>query len=384
MSKYPGIGLLLLCMVSCIEPFHPEINEMQDLIVINGSITDQPGWHFVEVSRSSPFNEPDFIPVIGCVVRVEDETGLGVIYSEYRPGVYRADLDESFLGVNKAYKLYVYNTQEGEEYQSDYDSLLACPQVDSLYYAIESQETDNPDITYYGLQFYVDVKGKKDESRNFLWKLEESYEYHAPYFIQYYWNEDSLQEFDPPIDSLSICYRTQSIPELYTASTRYLVGNELNKYPLNYVSGRTLKLKIKYSLMVSQHSLSNDAFIYWEKINSLMTETGGLYEKQPAGSDGNIININDQEEQVLGYFYASQEQEKWTIVKDTFYFRIYDYSCAIDTVINFDDLGGSYYMISLNQEDEVGPPYGYANRFCFDCRERGGSLEPPDYWNEDE
>ncbi len=383
MSRYPGIGLLLFCTVSCIEPFQPEINETQDLLVINGSITDQPGWHFVEVSRSSPYNEPDFIPVNGCVVRVEDETGQGVIYSEYRPGVYRADLDESFLGVNKAYKLYVY-TQEGEEYQSDYDSLLACPQVDSLYYAIESQETDNPDITYYGLQFYVDVKGKKGESRNFLWKLEESYEYHAPYFIQYYWNEDSLQEFDPPIDTLSICYRTQSIPELYTASTRYLVGNKLNKYPLNYVSGRTLKLKIKYGLMVSQHSLSNDAFIYWEKINSLMTETGGLYEKQPAGSEGNIFNINDQEEQVLGYFYASQEQEKWTIVRDTFYFHFYDYSCAIDTVVNFDDMGGSFYLISLDQEDEVGPPYGYANRFCFDCRERGGSLEPPDYWNEDE
>ena len=372
-----------MAMVSCVEPYQPEISEIQDLLVVNGRITDQPGEHMVEVSRSSPYNEPDFIPVNGCVVRVEDETGQGVIYSEYRPGVYRADLDESFLGVNKAYKLYVY-TQEGEEYQSDYDSLLACPQVDSLYYSTESKETDNPNNTYYGLQFYVDVKGKKDESRNFLWKLEESYEYHAPYFIQYYWNEDSLQEFDPPIDSLSICYRTQSIPELYTASTRYLVGNELNKYPLNFVPGRTLKLKIKYSLMVSQHSLSNDAFIYWEKINSLMTETGGLYEKQPAGSDGNIININDQEEQVLGYFYASQEMEKWTIVRERFNFFFYDYSCVMDTVVNFDELGGSYYMISLDQDEEVGPPYGYANRFCFDCRERGGSLEPPDYWNEDE
>ena len=116
----------MLCTVSCIEPFQPEIKESQDMLVINGSISDKPGWHFVEISRSSAYNDPGFIPVKGCVVRVEDQNGRGVTYSEYQPGIYRADLDESFLGVNNAYKLYVY-TQDGEEYQSDYDSLLACP-----------------------------------------------------------------------------------------------------------------------------------------------------------------------------------------------------------------------------------------------------------------
>jgi len=145
-SKLPGIGIILLCAVSCIDPFHPEIKETQDLLVINGSISDRTGWHSVEVSRSSPYNEPGFIPVSGCVVRVEDENGRGVTYYEYQPGVYWANLEASFLGVNRAYKLLVY-TQDGEEYQSDYDSLLACPPIDSLYYEIELQESDDPNIT---------------------------------------------------------------------------------------------------------------------------------------------------------------------------------------------------------------------------------------------
>ncbi|MFC2081454.1 DUF4249 domain-containing protein [Bacteroidota bacterium] len=373
-------------MVSCIELYQPEIKEMQEMLVINGSISDQPGWHYVEVSRSSPYNEPGFIPVEGCVVRVEDENGLSVTYADYKPGVYRADLDASFLGVNKAYKLYVY-TQEGKEYQSDYDSLLACPPIDSLYYETDRQAMEDSKITYPGIQFYVDVKGKAGESRDFLWKMEESYEYHSKYDIQFIWNGEEVEEFDPPIDSLHRCYRTRSISEIYAASSRYLVTNELNRYPLNFVSGNTPKLKIKYSLMVTQHSLSNDAFLYWDNIRKLIGETGGLYEKQPANTKGNIHNVNDAEEQILGFFYASQEREKWIILKNQFDFAIQDYSCPIDTVEDLWDFPGDLYIISLNINEEGerrGEPYGTSYRGCFDCRLRGGTLEPPYYWLTDE
>ena len=381
MSKLLGIGFLLLCTYSCIEPFHPEMEEMEDMLVINGSISDRTGWHSVKVSRSSPFNEPGFIPEQGSVVRVEDENGKEVTYSEYRPGVYWASLDESFLGVNKAYKLFVY-TQDGEEYQSDYDSLLACPTIDSLYYEIDTYESDFPNITYQGgIQFYVDVKGKAGDSRNFLWKPIETYEYHSAFLIQYVWTGNSAKEFDAP-DSLSRCYSINSISDLYTASTRHLVANELNKYPLNYVSGNTPRLKVKYGLMVTQHSLSNDAFLYWDKMRTLISETGGLYEKQPAGSVGNIININDDAEQVLGYFYASQEREKWILVKRQFPFYIANYVCRIDTAVMSELLPGDH-LISLNEEG-VGRPYGCSDPPCFDCRLRGGTLEPPNYWLTDE
>jgi len=340
---------------------------------------------FVEVSRASPFNEPGFIPVRGCVVRIEDENGQGVNYSESEPGVYRADLDEPFLGVNKMYKLFVY-TPDGEEYQSEYDSLLSCPSIDSLYYQIEWRVAEDPDITYQGIQFYVDVKGKADNSRNFIWKLEETYEYNARYMIQYFWNGESLQGFLPPDQSLFKCFKTNSIANIYAASSRYLVGNELNGYPLNFVSAGTPKLKRKYGLVVSQYSLSDDAFLYWEKMNNMISETGGLYEKQPASSDGDIYKVNDPEEQILGFFYTSQEREKWIITKNPG-FTIQDYYCPIDTVEELIYIEIDLYMIGLGINAagmRVGPPYGKSTSGCFDCRERGGSLEPPLYWLIDE
>ncbi|MFC2116541.1 DUF4249 domain-containing protein [Bacteroidota bacterium] len=386
MSKLLGIAIIMFCTVSCIEPFRPEIEEMQDKLVINGNITDQPGWHFVEVSHSSPYNEPGFIPVKGCVVRVEDENGQGVTYSEYQPGVHRADMDESFLGVNKAYKLFVY-TPDGEEYQSEYDSLLPCPPIDSLYYQIERREAENSDVTYQGLQFYNDVKGKAGDSRNFLWKLEETFEYRAPYTIQYIFNEEKWFEIPPPIDILSRCYKTNSIAKIYVASSWQLTVNELNGYPLNYVPALTPKLKRKYGLVVRLYSLSNAAYLYWDKMKTMIQATGGLYEKQPSRTGGNFYNVNDPEEQILGFFYASQEREKWIIAKNPG-FTIQDYYCPIDTVNSEYSYQVGSYAFSLNERNEEGErwgePYGTANRACFDCRLRGGSLEPPDYWLTDE
>ena len=380
-AKLLNIGFLLLCTYSCIEPFHPEMEEKEDLLVINGSISDRPGWHAVEVSRTSPFNEPGFIPEPGCVVRVEDENGKGVTYYEYRPGVYWASLDESFLGINKAYKLHVY-TQDGEEYHSDYDSLLACPTIDSIYYEIDMYESDNPNHPITGgIQFYVDVKGKAGDSRNYLWKPVESYEYRSAFNISHFWDGDETHVYDPPIDTLYRCYRTRSISDIYTASSRHLEGNELNKYPLNYVSGNTPKLRIQYSLMVTQHSLSDQAFLYWDKMRTLISETGGLYEKQPTSSVGNIFNINNDDELVLGYFYASQERKKWILVKRQFPFYVTNYNCRIVPVSSMREVPpGSYLHYPDNPEDD----WGYANPACFDCRLRGGVLEPPHYWPTDE
>jgi len=386
-SKLSLIGILLLCMFSCIEPFQPEIDETADLLVINGNITDRAGWHSVEVSISSPLNEPGFIPVTGCIVRVEDDKGQGVTYDESRSGIYGANLDESFLVVDRAYKLYVF-TPDGNEYQSDFDPLLSCPPVDTVYYSKEKQKTENSNVTYSGLQFYVDVIGEAGDSRNFLWKLNETYEYHSYENFDYFWDMFDLKFYDPPSDSLWICYRSRQIPELFTASSRYLIVNELHGFPLNFVSSRSHRLGIAYGLFVSQYSLSDEAFLYWDKMRNQLSESGGLYDKQPSGSEGNIYNVNDPEEQVLGYFYSSQIQENWVLFKNRGNFSVRPFTYNCDTLETWpsrlrDPLPPNY-LFSIDSNDEVvGPPF-VTGRHCLNCTDWGGVLEPPEYWNKDE
>ena len=377
--KHLVTGIILLLTASCIDPYHPQLKESQELLVVNGMVTDVPGEYTVEISRSVPFDEPVFLPVRHCVVEVTDNLGSTVAYTETSPGIYTAYLDSDFLGTGRAYQLYV-KTPDEREYFSEYDSLIACPRIDKLYYELERRGGEEPGTFINGLQFFVDVKGSSKESGNFLWKLEETWEYTASYTIQYIWDGTELKSFYP-IDSLYYCYKTLPVREVYAASTRYLTQNELIKYPLVYVSDESNRLWMTYSLLVEQYSLSSDAYFYWDKLKKQISGQGGLYEIQPFTSEGNIYNPDDPDELVLGFFYASQIKRTRIMVDKPF-----DYKrtlCRLDTIPDEsglpDDLA---YLISVDEEDEVGPPYGWAPIDCFDCRlNGGGTIIPPDYWD---
>jgi hypothetical protein len=371
--------VLLLC-VSCVDPFMPDIEESQEVLVIDGVITDRPGAHHVTVSRSAPFNEPSFEPVAGCVVRVEDELGEMRMYEETDSGAYEAWLDRPFLGVGKSYCLIVH-TPDGNQYRSSYDTLLACPPIDTLYYEVKKQGTPDPEVTYTGLQFYADITGSPSASRNFRWLLEETWEYRSSFLIQYIWDGLELHEYLPPLYDYYACFMNEPVRGLFSASTRIFSVNRLQKQPLNYVSNRTPRLKIKYSLLVRQQSLTDEIHAYWNAMRSQASEGGGLYETQPSSVRGNIYNVHDMNEKVLGCFYATQQHSKRITVVNSFDFEVPGFRCPLDTVMSPYELEAEYpyYMISLNPFG-TGPPYGVADPECFDCRLRGGVTTVPDYW----
>jgi len=363
---------------SCIEPFQPVIKEEQKSLVINGVITDQSGSHQVTISRSSPYLEALYDPVTGCVVRVEDESGNLVLYEEIEPGIYEAHLTSPFLGLNKAYSLMV-TTLEGEEYHSSYDTMLVCPPIDTLYYEIESHSTRDHDVNLYGFQFYSELTGTESASSYFRWQLEETWEYNSAALTNAIWNGGIVE----PVmaDTVNTCYMTGSIPGLYSASTHNLSENRLIRNKLNFVSNTTPRIKLQYSLLVWQHSLSSDAYRYWEIVKSQSGDSGGLYETQPASATGNIYNSNHPEEKVLGYFYATQVQSKRITVKNEFEFVVPGFSCELDTINSLGELGSNFphYLYSLDPLG-VGPPYITGADHCFNCQLNGGTNEKPDYW----
>jgi hypothetical protein len=314
------------------------------------------------------------------VVRVEDSEGNGITILENDSGIYRSDLEPDFLAVGKAYKLLVI-TPNDEVYESEYDSLLACAPIDSLSYKLEVQGTSNPIINYYGIRFYADVKGSTEESRNYLWTFEETWEYTSYYKIQFIWDGRELQDFNQYLYGFEICYLTSRLENFEVGSSSLMGSNEFLQQPLHFVSNQTPRLQEQYSLLVAQHSLSHDAFLYWEKMRAQAGDTGGLFETQPSSSRGNIYNINDSDEKVLGYFFTSQVQEKRLTVKEAFIFPIPPFDCPLDTANSLEDFDVDfpYYMYA---NGEYGPPYYYSNKECHECTYRGGVTTKPDYWDE--
>jgi hypothetical protein len=377
------ILVVLAVLAGCVEPFEPRIDEEQKMMVIDGRITDEEGLQTITVSISSPYNEPHFNAVTGCVVRVEDDLGNGVIFPEERDGIYQTELEPGFAAVGRAYRVRVI-TPDGRNYESDYDSLLSCAEIDRLSYKVEKIQTSDPNVVTDGVRFYVDMKGDEHDSRQYMWSYIETWEYHSPLPIQYIWDGEILYDYWPLLDSLDVCYMTTKLNQYQVGSSGLLESNEIRQQPLLFVSNNSPRLEEIYGLLVIQNSLSSASYNYLERLRSQTDNAGGFFESQPASSTGNIYNTEDPEEKVLGYFFASQAREDRIFVNQEFDFKIKEFYCPIlDTAEYVVDLGTEYpfyYMYSLDPDG--GSPWAYSYPECHNCRDRGGTDVKPDYWPE--
>lgn len=378
---------VILVLYTCIEPFTPDVEDYSDLMVINGRITDREGLHYIDVSRSSSYNDPIPKPVGGCDVKVFDDKGNMFQYSEVSPGSYSCWIAEQYLVPGTSYKVEVV-TGEGMVYQSGYDEMKTCADIDTVYYEISEEAPLNYLLSPYpGLQFYVDTRESPGDVSNYRWELEETWEYHSTYAIgDWYDGKIHFVESDKYSDSLAYCWRSGPIREIYTMSTRSFTTNKITRGQLNFVSNQTNRLSVKYSLFVKQYSLSDSAFEYWNGMQRLMQEAGGLYETQPIRITGNIRSINDPRETVLGIFWASAVKEKRIFYKRTFEFRIVEPACDPygltpgDLTELLEQTQQPLPIFLLNLSMTKDGPWDYANQECFDCRKLHGTTVQPDFW----
>ncbi len=380
-NKYIIYLILIVSLPGCIEPFSPEIDEEQIILVVDGMLSNREGYHQVRISRSGSYSEPQYTPEQGCQVAIEDAEGNRVVLMETEPGLYEQFVEQSFLRTNTAYQLYI-RTTDGKEYLSEADSLLPCPPVNRLYYEQEIRETFDPDFPHYGIQFYTDLHIPDQYARDYRWELEETWEYHAPYTIRYYY-VGRITDLGYDSDSLMYCWKTEKVNAINTFSAEHIEGNDVKKIPLAYVSNQSNRLSVKYSLLVKQYALSNTAYQYWNQLEEQNQESGGLYETQPARIQGNIHNISDPGERVLGFFNVSSVTQQRIFTEESFQFPIIDYECRLIPIGPNNPLGFYTvydYPVYLVSESGTGPPYANADDVCFDCRKGGGSIDPPDFW----
>ncbi len=371
--------LFSLIMSSCIEEYKPDIAvEDIDLYVIDGRVTDYEEFHSIYISKSSAINNLERIPVQGCDVRIYDDNAMVFQALESDDGEYIAHIEKEHLGIGKAFMLEII-TPEGEILRSEYDTLRYCPEIDSVYYIIEDFATEDSDVLTPGIQFYIDYDGENTSSRNILFETEETWKYKSPYPLKWIWVDRHLITYETPDFSKSICWKTINSTAVYTISTSNLSGNSYSHFPLHRVLNTSTKLVMGYSILFKQLAISESAYYYFEKIKDNVVENGGLYETQPQLLEGNMYNISDPDERVLGYFFVAGKKEKREFISE-----VEDLPLA--TIALCEDLVEIFIFFLRNQD---GPVYLWLEGgfyllqdFCVDCTSRGGVLEKPYYWPE--
>jgi hypothetical protein len=370
--------------VSCIERYYlTEQSDLSSRIVVEALITDQDTIQKVILSRTSSPDHPKITPLTGCRVSVADINDNEYILNEQseEPGVYEGAVHESSLYTGNKFRLN-FITPSGDEYLSEYEELLPCPPVDSLYYEVQSIPTTDPAVTVDGVQFNLDFKAPEDYYRI---QVDETWEYHSTWPITMYWAGKlyyNLLDF-----SLYTCYKTIPVDDIFVLSTTGFNENSYKKYRLHFVDDHTQRLLYKYSLLVKQYSLSEEAFYYWEELDRNSQESGGLLDRQPALVKSNVTNTRNPDEIVLGYFGVSSVRTRRFVFSDfkglTFSDLIYCQARKLEERLSeYGPEEWPIYLVYFQDPVTEARVLGIANPDCFDCTLRGGTTEKPSYWDE--
>ncbi|HPG33687.1 MAG TPA: DUF4249 domain-containing protein [Lentimicrobium sp.] len=381
------IGLMLLMlittMISCIKPYDPEIRSNDERkLVVNGQVTDGDGFQKINITWSSPIESPGYIPVLGCTVTIKDDKGHEFSLSEMGNGDYTTWIDPSLLGAGSKFMLEIF-TPDGDKIVSDFDQISACPQVDSVYYEVQQIEGSIPGKYTLGIQFFLDLAGTVTNSRNYRWEVFETWEYHADYPLEWYY-DGTVHHVSPPDYSRMVCWRTLQIPNIFTLSTEKLVVNAYKRFPLHFVTNRTSRLMYGYSLLVAQYALSEEAYIYWDQLRINGFEQGGLYEKQPLAIQGNLHNLTHPDKSVLGFFSASSVRTKRIFIQQVpglplDFFNGCSPAVMRKGLVEITPRDYPGYLMG----DETGYRLVWLNEECVNCLSLGGINIKPDFWPND-
>jgi hypothetical protein len=367
----------------CIEPYVPKIEGSADEVyVVNGEVINLPGYQSLSVSRASSISDPKYIPLSSCLIVVEDDKGNTFAMEEYEAGKYRVWMDQNDLVPGNSYRVHI-KTPSGEEIQSDFDRMPSPSVIDSIYFERKDTYQKNTGLPLKGLQFYIDFHCDDTENTYFRWVADETWEHHAPLPMEYYY-DGSSHRIRPPDYTYNICWSTKPEEHIFTLSTFNLVSNSYKMFPLQYVDNTTNKLLIKYSAMISQFALSHAAFVFWEQLRINSDEQGGLYEKQPLPVEGNLHNLSNTRNKVIGFFGASSVAQK-RIFAD----GISDMNITDGAFCSPEELGiggwrnidpGEYPLYFTYVSIDGTRQLRTLQRTCVDCRALGGTIVKPDFW----
>lgn len=383
MKLYVKFVLILILVsqlsISCVKKYEPNLADSSlQKLVVSSQINDQEGFQYVNVSLTTSLVIPVYTPVSGCNVQLKSDDGSSLSFAEFEPGKYQLWLADGQLDKTKAYQLIVI-TSDNQLIESTWESFYSCPDVDSVFYEKVLTTENLPYGSRIGLQFKVNLKGQNDDSRYYRFDVLETYEFHTPLPMEWYY-DGTIHHISPPDYSKQVCWNTRYIRDIFVLATDNISQNEYLGLKLNFTDNYSQRLQHLYSLMIKQYAISKDAYFYWNQMRTNMHQSGGLYDNQPVAIKGNLINTTFADQEVLGYFSIASLKEKRIFIQPQTDITIIDNTCEKRVLRKG--------VIEIRPEEYpaflAGDEYGWypvlLSTACVDCRVVGGSTTKPDFW----
>ncbi|GAB3549045.1 DUF4249 domain-containing protein [Spirosoma fluminis] len=328
---------IVLLTLACIDPFVADLTGTVDVIVVDGTITNlaEPQLITLNRSRADPLTGRfGSLPITKAVVEVVVDSSRRVAAHETVDGTYQ--LPSDFRGqIGHAYQLR-FTLSDGSRYVSTQQVMPDVPPIDNLtirFNATAFQAGLYPNGFRAGYDCFIRTKDPV-ETRNYYrwdWKLWEKQQWCRSCYQGFY--VDSVQQ-DYIQNGVYVSVRKaiedcQQAPRDFS-QTAIDVWNDypcrsqcwdiIQNYYLNVfddqlanggaVNGRQvaqvpLLTRQPALLEVRQVALTASAYQFYKLLQQQTENTGGLADAPPTAIVGNVTNLADAREAVVGHFTAS-------------------------------------------------------------------------------
>jgi len=350
MKKGYILHILFVFLTGCISSYNLEHDTNEFLLVVNGKITQENTQHELTLRRSTATGSTDFNAVPGARVSLFDDLGNREEYYEIEKGKYVLEGNVLERIPGKSYYIEI-QLPDQKIYRSVLQTMPEVMKPDKLYFKLEEIEElsnlENTIIKRY-LNLYLNTPVfRENQNFHFIWRLDHAY---------------SFAELQcHPLKTPVTCYITRKLlsDNIKIFSSEDLAGGKLEDFNIGSILVfPNWEFFEKHFFNVAQHSITKEAYDYWETVKKVAQSTGSIFDTPPAPINGNIYNINDPEERVLGFFEVS----------------------AVDTIRTYTF---AHDLEPLVIEDRCSPYIWQSRRdpACCNCLEIPDSkLERPGYW----
>ncbi len=335
----------LLCLSACIDEIKLNVDTEQRTLVVDGFVTDSLGDFQLKLSQSAIIgigNDNILDPIADATVNLMDTDGGIYPYLELADDVGIYQLEQFKAQRGKAYFIDIV-LLDGKHYQSKPSRLRSSSKIDKISYTVSENTYRNNIgdlVTEEIITLNINTDVSDAELPPFLrWRVEGEY---------------VIREISPGNLNPKRCFVTnnldQNVISVFDAnelSAGILENQEIASTIFNF------RFTEKFCFHISQYAISEDEFDYWNNIKQVTEISGSLFDPPPGTVVGNIRNVDDPDEIVVGYFS----------VASIFFLRDF---------VNGDELGSTIAPKCGRRE----VPFG-----CANCLELNNStIEVPDYW----
>jgi len=360
-KKETCLFTLLMLSPACKKAYNPStVKTNYNYLVVEGFINTGQDSTIITLSRTVNISSNTTAnPELNAVVTIEDDQNNSYLLNEIRNGRYA--LPALNLTNMFQYRLRI-KTTNGQAYLSDFVSANAAPSIDSVGYIIQNN----------GVQVYLNKHDPTNSAKYYRWEYGETWIFDAA-FESYYKIVNGLPVLRTAADGQDFqCWGHDTSSNILLSSTHDLSKDIVSQYPITFLPSTSEKIEDRYSILVKQYALTAAAYNYYLLLKQNTENLGGIFDAQPSQLTGNIHNINNKSEPVIGYISAGTVSEKRIYIDNrnlpawvpvTFYDT---YGCSMDTT--------SYRPFPVDYVP-IGGKYG-ALYTCTDCTLRGSNKQP--------